>query len=296
VLTYAEIATATAELDMDEADMEELHGFLERSEIELVEDIDSATAAGSEVERAPDKRGRRKAKTALDLKPERTTDSKTSAASAKPRSCATTPRPLPALRPRRPGHQTLTPVRNLSSRTRRSLSRTRRSLVRRARTNKKPHRKNRQPRQVVPAQRGWWSAPRNAPARCRLATRGHVRPREGTRDSVPRWTRASRRRDQPWHSLRGGDSTQQMTIRSGDYTALLETIGARAATKLHAAEREQLLAVADALLFGDPDSEQRLARALELTARLRESERWSAESCAELREHLHGCGALPAGP
>jgi hypothetical protein len=53
--------------------------------------------------------------------------------------------------------------------------------------------------------------------------------------------------------------------------------------------------VTDALLFGDPDSEQGLARALDLITRLRESERWSAESCAELREHLCGCGALPAG-
>ena len=75
VLTYAEIQGAIAELDMDEADLEELHGFLERSEIELVEDIDPATAAASQVERAPDKRGRRKAKAALDLKPDMTTDS-----------------------------------------------------------------------------------------------------------------------------------------------------------------------------------------------------------------------------
>ena len=42
VLTYAEIETATAELDLDETDVEELHGFLERAEIELVEDIDPA--------------------------------------------------------------------------------------------------------------------------------------------------------------------------------------------------------------------------------------------------------------
>ena len=87
---------------------------------------------------------------------------------------------------------------------------------------------------------------------------------------------------------------QEMTTRSGHYTALLETIGARGATKLHAYEREQLLAAADALLFGDPDSEQALARALELIARLRESDRWSAQSCAELREHLCGCGPLHA--
>ena len=88
---------------------------------------------------------------------------------------------------------------------------------------------------------------------------------------------------------------QDMTTRSGHYTALLETISAGGATELHAHEREQLLAVADTLLFGDPDSEQRLAPALGLIARLRESERWSAQNCAELRERLCGCGPLPAG-
>jgi hypothetical protein len=89
--------------------------------------------------------------------------------------------------------------------------------------------------------------------------------------------------------------TQEMTTRSGHYTALLGTMDAGGATKLHADEREQLLAVADALLFGDADCEQGLAWALDLIAHLRESERWSAESCAELREHLYGCGPLPVG-
>jgi len=74
VLTFAEISTAVSEMDLDETDIEELHTFLERSEIELVEEIDPALAAGQE-DRAPDKRGRRKAKTALDLKPDMTTDS-----------------------------------------------------------------------------------------------------------------------------------------------------------------------------------------------------------------------------
>ena len=72
VLTYAEIAGAVAEIDLDEADIEELHGYLEKSEIELVEEIDPALAA--QEERAPDKRGRRK-KATLDLKPDMTTDS-----------------------------------------------------------------------------------------------------------------------------------------------------------------------------------------------------------------------------
>ena len=75
VLTFAEIADAVSELDLDESDVEELHGFFEKSEIELVEEIDPAAAASKEVERAPDKRGRRKPKTTLDLRPDMTTDS-----------------------------------------------------------------------------------------------------------------------------------------------------------------------------------------------------------------------------
>ena len=73
VLTYAEIAAATTELELEETDVEELHGLLERCEIELVEEIDPATAAGLIIEREPGKRTRRKAQ--LDLRPEITTDS-----------------------------------------------------------------------------------------------------------------------------------------------------------------------------------------------------------------------------
>ena len=72
VLTYAEIASATAELGLDDSDVEELHGVFERCEIELIEEIDPATAASLTIERAPDKRTRRKAP--LDLEPEGTTD------------------------------------------------------------------------------------------------------------------------------------------------------------------------------------------------------------------------------
>src|SRR5512132_2013817 len=68
VLTFAEIATAVAEIDLDEADVEELHGYLEKSEIELVEELDPA------LEAAQDERARRK-KATLDLKPDMTTDS-----------------------------------------------------------------------------------------------------------------------------------------------------------------------------------------------------------------------------
>ena len=72
VLTYAEIATATAELGLEDTDVEELHGLFERCEIELIEELDPATAANLIIERAPARRARRKA--ALDLEPEGTTD------------------------------------------------------------------------------------------------------------------------------------------------------------------------------------------------------------------------------
>jgi RNA polymerase primary sigma factor len=72
VLTYAEIAADTAELGLEDADVEELHGLFERYEIELIEEIDPATAASLTIERAPERRTRRKP--ALNLEPEGTTD------------------------------------------------------------------------------------------------------------------------------------------------------------------------------------------------------------------------------
>ena len=47
VLTFAQVAGAVSELDLDEADVEELHGFLERAAIELVEEVDPALAAAA---------------------------------------------------------------------------------------------------------------------------------------------------------------------------------------------------------------------------------------------------------
>src|ERR1700751_5018104 len=72
VLTYAEIATATAELGLEDTEVEELHCVFERSEIELIEEVDPAAAASLIVERMPEKRTRRKAQ--LNLEPEGTTD------------------------------------------------------------------------------------------------------------------------------------------------------------------------------------------------------------------------------
>ena len=53
VLTYAEIATATAELDLEDTDVEELHDVLERCEIELIEELDPAITASLSIERRP---------------------------------------------------------------------------------------------------------------------------------------------------------------------------------------------------------------------------------------------------
>jgi RNA polymerase primary sigma factor len=72
VLTYAEIASATAELGLEDIEVEELHGVLERCEIELIEEIDPAAASSLIVERGPEKRTRRKVPPGLE--PEVTTD------------------------------------------------------------------------------------------------------------------------------------------------------------------------------------------------------------------------------
>jgi RNA polymerase primary sigma factor len=72
VLTHAEVATATADLGLEDTDIEELHGLFEHCEIELIEEIDAATAPGLIIDRAPGKRTRRE--TRLDLEPDGTTD------------------------------------------------------------------------------------------------------------------------------------------------------------------------------------------------------------------------------
>ena len=71
MLTYAEIATATAELGLEDTDVEELYLLFEGYEIELIDEVDPAIASLIS-DRAADKRSRRKPQ--LDLEPEGTTD------------------------------------------------------------------------------------------------------------------------------------------------------------------------------------------------------------------------------
>jgi hypothetical protein len=86
-------------------------------------------------------------------------------------------------------------------------------------------------------------------------------------------------------------TADQMTARGAHYTGLLAAIDHQGATKLHAKEREKLLEAADALLFGEPENRRLLRSAEEVIEFLETSERWSAESCDQLREHLYGCDA-----
>jgi RNA polymerase primary sigma factor len=72
VLTYAEIVIATAEIGLDETDVEELQGHFECQGIELVEDIEPTTAVSLETERSLEKRTRGDA--GLDLERDGTTD------------------------------------------------------------------------------------------------------------------------------------------------------------------------------------------------------------------------------
>jgi RNA polymerase primary sigma factor len=75
VLTFDDIASAVSEVDLDESDVEDLYGHIEKQGIELVEDMDPAQKAAAEaIPVDTGKKGRRR-KQAIDLKPDMTTDS-----------------------------------------------------------------------------------------------------------------------------------------------------------------------------------------------------------------------------
>jgi RNA polymerase primary sigma factor len=72
VLTNIEVAEATADLDLDVHDVEELHRLVEHYDIELIDDVEPAGTARDGERDAPAERARPKPR--LDLKPEGTTD------------------------------------------------------------------------------------------------------------------------------------------------------------------------------------------------------------------------------
>jgi hypothetical protein len=85
-----------------------------------------------------------------------------------------------------------------------------------------------------------------------------------------------------------------MSTQGAHYTALIDAIDHQGVTKLHPGERATLLEAADALLFSEPNRQPSLRTAEDLIESLETSERWTAESCDRLREHLYGCDAAAA--
>src|SRR3954468_18074060 len=75
ILTFTQVATTLAEVELEEGDIEEIHLVLERAEIELVED-DHPYAQVAARQPVPDTKSRsRKQRPTLDLRPDMTTDS-----------------------------------------------------------------------------------------------------------------------------------------------------------------------------------------------------------------------------
>src|SRR3954452_25043269 len=76
ILTFGQVATTLAEVELEEGDIEEIHLVLERAEIELVEDDHPyAQIAARQAAAAETKSRSRKARPTLDLRPDMTTDS-----------------------------------------------------------------------------------------------------------------------------------------------------------------------------------------------------------------------------
>src|SRR3954447_20163107 len=76
LLTFGQVATALAEVELEEGDIEEIHLVLERPEIEVVEDDhpSAQAAAQAAADGAAKQRATRK-RPQLDLRPDMTTDS-----------------------------------------------------------------------------------------------------------------------------------------------------------------------------------------------------------------------------
>jgi hypothetical protein len=81
-----------------------------------------------------------------------------------------------------------------------------------------------------------------------------------------------------------------LSARGQSHTRLRELLDARAPL-VHPHEREQLLDAADALLFGEPDADGKLAGARLLLADLVESGRWVSGPADEVAAALEGCRA-----
>ena len=89
-------------------------------------------------------------------------------------------------------------------------------------------------------------------------------------------------------------TSDSLADRGRSHTHLREMLDARAAL-LHDHERVQLLDVADALLFDEPDAEDKLIRARALLSGMVESGRWLDGPAADVLAAIEGCrGGLVA--
>lgn len=83
---------------------------------------------------------------------------------------------------------------------------------------------------------------------------------------------------------------QLMIIRGKAHTALRKELE-RKGPALSVKERELLVDAADALLFDEPEAQDKRKQALELIDTLVEANRWTKEAADRAREALEGCGA-----
>jgi hypothetical protein len=101
-----------------------------------------------------------------------------------------------------------------------------------------------------------------------------------------------------FRARRGGNRLFTMTPRrSESYGQVMRTLREVGDAKLHPDERELVREAADALLFcGDldagPEARMALDDIVELTRRLAETGRWTADAADELLEDVAGCGPV----
>jgi hypothetical protein len=83
--------------------------------------------------------------------------------------------------------------------------------------------------------------------------------------------------------------SEALAHRGRSHTQLRQLLDARESL-LHGHERETLLDAADALLFCEPDADQKLAAAHDVLDHLVDTGRWLAGPADEARAALDACG------
>lgn len=84
-------------------------------------------------------------------------------------------------------------------------------------------------------------------------------------------------------------TSSDMQERGAAYTRFLAHLDARGQAGLHALERETLREAADALLFSEPEADEKSAKAGQVLDNLLSSGRWDAERIELMRRELGAC-------